>query len=106
MQETLETWVWSLGGEDPPEEAMVTHSSILAWKIPRTEYPDGLQSKGSQRVRHDRVTKHKNRLLGLVSLLKVDLLGDSSQNVKLLEVSGVMLFDGKKVREVLVKERC
>ena len=51
------------------------------------------------------MTKHKNRLLGLVSLLKVDLLGDSSQNVKLLEVSGVMLFDGKKVREVLVKER-
>ena len=41
-----ETWVRSLGGEDPLEEEMATHSSILAWKIPWTEEPGGLQSMG------------------------------------------------------------
>ena len=49
-----ETWVCSLGQEDPLEEKMATHFSILAWKIPRTEEPGGLQSMGSQRVGHDR----------------------------------------------------
>ena len=48
-----ETWVQSLGQEDPLEKGKATHSSILAWKIPRTEEPDGLQSMGSQRVGHD-----------------------------------------------------
>ena len=48
-----ETWVQSLGWEDPLEGVMTTHSSILAWRIPRTEQPGGLQSMGSQRVRHD-----------------------------------------------------
>ena len=43
-------WVWSLGQEDPLEEGMATHSSILAWRIPWTEKP---QSVGSQRVRHN-----------------------------------------------------
>ena len=41
------------GQEDPPEKGMATHSSILAWRIPQTEEPDGLQSMGSQRIRHD-----------------------------------------------------
>ena len=49
----LETWVPSLGWEDPLEESMATHSSILAWRIPWTEEPGGLQSMGSQRVGHD-----------------------------------------------------
>ena len=48
-----ETWVWSLGQEDSLKKKMATHSSILAWKIPWTEEPDGLQSTGSQRVGHD-----------------------------------------------------
>ena len=48
-----EIWVLSLGWEDPLEEGMITHSSILAWRIPWTEEPGGLQSMGSQRVRHD-----------------------------------------------------
>jgi len=52
MQETQEMQVRSLGWEDPLEEEMATHSNILAWKIPWTEEPDGLQSMGSQRVRH------------------------------------------------------
>ena len=48
-----ETWVRSLSWEDSLEEGMVTHSSILAWRIPWTEEPGELQSTGSQRVRHD-----------------------------------------------------
>ena len=48
-----ETWVQSLGPEDPLEEGMVTHSSILAWRIPWTEEPGRLQSMGSQGVGHD-----------------------------------------------------
>ena len=48
-----ETWVWSLGWEDPLEKEMATHSSTLAWKIPWTEEPGRLQSMGSQRVRHN-----------------------------------------------------
>ena len=50
---TQETQVQSLDEEDPLEESMATHSSILAWRIPWTEEPGGLQSMGSQRVRHD-----------------------------------------------------
>ena len=48
-----ETWVQSLGQEDPLEKEMATHSSTLAWKIPWTEKPGRLQSMGSQRVGHD-----------------------------------------------------
>ena len=48
-----ETWVRSLGWEDPLEKGMATHSSILAWRIPWTEEPGGLQSMGSQRVAHN-----------------------------------------------------
>ena len=47
------TWVRSLSWQDPLEEEMATHSSILAWRIPWTGEPGGLQSMGSQRVRHD-----------------------------------------------------
>ena len=54
-----ETWVQSLGGEDPREEEMETHSSILAWEIPWTEEPGRLQSMRSQRVRHNLVTKQQ-----------------------------------------------
>ena len=52
MQETQKSLVPEQ--EDPLEEVMATHSSILAWKIPGTEEPSGLQSIGLQRVRHDR----------------------------------------------------
>ena len=52
MQETQEMWV-SLGREDPLKEGTATHSSILAWRIPWTEEPGGLQFIGSQRVGHD-----------------------------------------------------
>ena len=51
-----ETWDWSLGQEVPLEKEMVTHSSILAWRIPWTEEPGELQSMGLQRVKHDWAT--------------------------------------------------
>ena len=53
MQDLQETQVQSLGQEDPVEEGMATHSSVLAWRIPWTEEPSGLQSMGSHRVGHD-----------------------------------------------------
>ena len=53
-QETEETWVQSLGLEDPLEEGMESHSSIFAWRIPCTGEPGGLQSMGLPGVRHNR----------------------------------------------------
>ena len=53
---TWETWVQSLGWEDPLEKGTATHSSKFAWRIPCTEEPGGLQSMGSQRVRHSLAT--------------------------------------------------
>ena len=51
-----ETWVRSLGQDDPLEKGMATHSSVLAWRIPWTEEPGSPQSMGLQRVRHDWAT--------------------------------------------------
>ena len=59
MQEMQETWVRSLGQEDPLEEGMAPHSSILAWRIPWTREPGGLQFMGLQRVEHDLVTEQQ-----------------------------------------------
>ena len=56
MQDTQETWARSLSREGPLEEGMATPSSILAWRIPWTEEPGGLPSKGPHRVRHDGVS--------------------------------------------------
>ena len=53
MKETQKTWVQSLGREYPLEEERATHSSILAWEIPWTEVPGGLQSHGVARVGYD-----------------------------------------------------
>ena len=62
-----ETWVGSLGQEDPLEEEMATHSSILAWEIPRTEETGGLQSMGSQRVRYHWATESESKSHSVVS---------------------------------------
>ena len=53
MQEIQKMWISSLGWEDPLEEGMATHSSIVAWRISMTEESGGRQSIGSQRVGHD-----------------------------------------------------
>ena len=64
MQEMQERWVPSLGREDPLEKEMATHSGILAWEIPRTEEPGGLQPVGSYRVGHDLVPEHTRGMMG------------------------------------------
>ena len=78
MQEIQETWLWLLGREDPLKEGMATHSSILAWRIPWTEEPGGLQSMESQRVGHDWsdwAHMQVNMMLTLM-LITVDTCGD------------------------------
>ena len=57
-----ETQIQSLGWEDPLEKGMAIHASILAWRIPWTKEPGGLQSMASQRVRHDLVTKQQQHM--------------------------------------------
>ena len=73
-----ETWVQSLGWEDPLEKEMAAHSSILAWRIPWTEEPGGLQSMGSQRVGHDWVTKTTDNGV-CVECISCSVLSDSSR---------------------------
>jgi len=65
----------SLGQKDLLEKEMATHSSILAWEIPWTERPGGLQPMGSQRVGHDIMTKSKNSNLAFSSLVTYCLPG-------------------------------
>ena len=67
MQETQELWVWYLGQEDPLEEGMATHFSILAWRIPWTEEPGGLQSIGLQS--QTQLSTHRNKCIYLTVLL-------------------------------------
>ena len=62
-------WIQSLGQEDPLEKEMATHSSILAWRIPWTGEPGGLQSMGSQRVRHDLAAKQQQEVSKITHLL-------------------------------------
>ena len=71
-----ETWVWSLGWEDPLEKEMATHSSVLAWIIPWTGEPSGLQSTGLQRVGHDWATslhffKHLSTVISFLLIVKL-----------------------------------
>ena len=70
-----ETWVRSLGQEDPLEKEMATHSSIIAWRIPWMEEPGGQQSTGSQRVGHNRETSLSLSVVTLVQLDRCSGLG-------------------------------
>ena len=63
-----EMQVRSLGQEDPLEEGMATHLSLLAWEIPWTEDPGGLQSIGLQRIRHDLVTKEQQQTHAIIGV--------------------------------------
>ena len=65
MQDTQETCVRSLDGEDPLEKGMANHSSILAWRISWTEEPGGLQSMESQKVGHNRAHTHRGGMATL-----------------------------------------
>ena len=76
MRKPQETWVPSLGQKDPLQEEMATHSSILASEIPWTEELGGLQSMGSQRVRHNLATGrqlHESEIFHLVNNITTQL---------------------------------
>ena len=76
LQEMQQTWVCSLGREDLLEEGMATHSSVLAWRIPWTEEPAGLQSMGSQRVGHNLATECTAQKHSWLSLANVFIPSD------------------------------
>ena len=80
-----ETWVPSLGQEDPLEKEMATHSSILAWKIPWMEESGRLQSIGSQKVGHDTVTSLSFSSYGLLPQFR----GDITETEKLSNFSKI-----------------
>ena len=83
MPAVLEIWVQSLGWEDPLEGGMTTYSSILAWRIPWTEEPGGLQPMGLQRVGDDWMTKHSTVISDYAPLLMVQGLIWSLLNLRL-----------------------
>ena len=73
MQEMQETWVRSLGQEDPLEDETAAHSSILAWRVPQTEEPGRPQTMGSQRVRPNLETEEQT-LEVLLNFFKDNIL--------------------------------
>ena len=86
----LGMWVQSLGLEYPLEEEMATYSSILAWRIPWTEEPGGLQSMGPQRVERDWVTKHI--YMGVPQKIKIELLYDP-----VIPLLGIHIYEGNEI---------
>ena len=95
-----ETWVPSLGREDPLEKEMATHSSILAWRIPWTEEPGGLQSMGLQRVGHDwatslslsaHPTKEKNIMKTSLWLRRYNIKRERGKKFFLIELGSSVL---------------
>ena len=113
-----ETWVQSLGWEDPLEKGKVTHSSILAWEIPWTEEPGGLQSVGSQTVKHDWATEHNdskgkklqileifgykiNKLIFLEVYLEHNLFSNPSPNIDKLTSLGLFYIILLKAKSLL-----
>ena len=85
--------VWSLGQEDPLKKEVTTHSSILAWRIPWTEEPGGLQSMGSQRVRHDWATNTFTHSISVETSYAVIWIEDSQLSIQATEsLFSVSLF--------------
>ena len=96
-----ETWVWSLIWEDPLEKEMATHSSILAWRIPWTEEPGGLQSTGSRRVGHDWATSLS---LFTFPLCNIFLYAYINNAPKFVPQTYFLLLDRRKLK-LFVRER-
>ena len=89
------TWVWSLGREDPLEEGMAVHSSILAWRIPWTEEPGELLSTGWQRVGHnwsDLACKHT--IVYCVCVLSCSVMSDSLRGIDPRDQTGISASAG------------
>ena len=95
-----ETWVWSLSREDPLEKEKATHSSTLAWKIPRTEKPGRLQSTGSQRVRHDWATSLQFKLYWISRRDKEAFLNEQCKEVEENNTIGKTRDLFKKTRDI------
>ena len=103
-----ETWVWSLGWEDPLEKRMATQSSILACRIPWTEEPGGLQSRGSQIVRHGWQLTHTLCYLCtiILYLLKtITLMGPEGSSQAASSESRPSLFNVSFFRKPTRRER-
>ena len=116
-----DTWVRSLDQEDPLEKEMATHSSILAWKIPWTEEPGGLQSIGSQRVGHDWATSlsyelvlaHSSTLLLItqqwliqqvsINICHITLI--SWENIQMQEEPGIQVFGLTSTQQISLKKK-
>ena len=81
-----DTQVLSLGQDDPLEKEMATHSSILAWRIPWTEDPGGLQSKVLQRVRPNQACRHRMYDTESEPCYKLWILGDGNESVQVTNV--------------------
>ena len=90
-----ETWVRSLGREDPLEKEMATHSGTLAWRIPWTEELGGLQSMGSHRVRHDWVTSLSRLVMAFLPRSKRLL-------ISWLQSLSTVILEPKKMKSVTV----
>ena len=88
-------WVQSLGGEDPLEKEMTTHSSILAWEIPWTEEAGGLQSMGSQRVVYNLATQQQQMLP-----VRDRIVSPQKPYVEAL-TSNVTVFRDRNLKEVI-----
>ena len=87
MQETQETLVRSLGREDPLKEEMATHFSILAWRIPWTEEPGGLQSIGSGHKESDMTKQLSTHTCNIQKPLKKKLIASVNKHEKLLIIT-------------------
>ena len=89
MQETQEMRVRSLGQEDTLEEEIATYSNIPAWKIPWTEEPGRIQSKGSQKVGHEWATKHALMTHWTDDLFETSLLAQTVKNLPAMQETRV-----------------
>ena len=104
-----ETWVQSLGWEDPLEEGMATHSGILAWRIPWTEEPGGLQSMGSQRGPGNTTVNKINKVRpnrDCIPFGNVDYIDNNKLIEKYISTSESYMYSvKKKIKEVEKKDR-
>ena len=98
IQETQETWVQSLGWEDPLKKEMATHSSFLAWETPWTEEPGRLQSTGLQRIGHNLGNNDSEGFIGQVTF-KWDL---KNQQASAKEEERVFQAEGTKLHTTYV----
>ena len=98
-----ETQIWSLGQKDPLEKEMATHSSILAWRIPRTEKPGRLQSTGSQRVGHGWANNTFFVLIYLPSIQVLCLYLNAMQRQNIFKLKAKIIpLEGASLAEQLV----